>query len=225
MIRTAVATGAVVVGLGLGLGLGLGAVGVAGAGRDAGVPRAAAGASTVEPAADAGVVGGPGEVGDRGAVGGKGTVGDKRAVGDPGAAAARGYAPPLDPPVVVARPFDGPPVPWAAGHRGVDLAAGVGQTVRAPRGGVVTFAGTVVDRGVVTVTHDDGLRSSLEPVRWAVRPGELVARGQPLGTVADAPGHCAPATCLHWGLRRGDAYLDPMRWVLDRGPVVLLPGG
>ena len=46
-----------------------------------------------------------------------------------------------------------------------------------------------------------------------------------LGSVAAGPGHCAPATCLHWGLRRGEAYLDPMQWVLAGGPVVLLPAG
>ena len=133
------------------------------------------------------------------------------------------YAVPLDAPWVVARPFDAPAQVWAAGHRGVDLAAHPGQVVRAPQSGVVTFAGTVVDRGVLTVTHADGLRSSLEPVQGSVRVGQRVLRGQVVGAVAAVPGHCAPATCLHWGLRRGATYLDPMRWVLDRGPIVLLP--
>ena len=112
---------------------------------------------------------------------------------------------------------------WGSGHRGVDLSARPGQPVLAPEAGVVSFAGTVVDRGVVTVTHAGGLRSSLEPVSWSVRRGQPVARGQVVGSVAGNPGHCAPATCLHWGLRRGEAYLDPLRWVVGRGPVVLLP--
>jgi murein DD-endopeptidase MepM/ murein hydrolase activator NlpD len=132
--------------------------------------------------------------------------------------------PPLDAPVVVARPFDGPAERWAPGHRGVDLATQPVRTVRAPGAGVVTFSGTVVDRGVVTITHDDGLRSSLEPVVPGVAAGQRVRSGQAVATVASVPGHCVPATCLHWGLRRGETYLDPMRWVLDRGPVVLLPG-
>lgn len=131
---------------------------------------------------------------------------------------------PLDPPVIVARPFDAPAEPWAPGHRGVDLATGPARPVRAPGAGLVTFSGTVVDRGVVTITHGDGLRSSLEPVVPAVRAGQRVLPGQVVGAVASTPGHCAPSTCLHWGLRRGETYLDPMRWVLDRGPVVLLPG-
>ncbi|WP_298459770.1 M23 family metallopeptidase [uncultured Cellulomonas sp.] len=154
---------------------------------------------------------------------GAGSADDGSLPGAPGAVPARAYAPPLDAPLVVVRDFDGPPQPWAAGHRGVDLAADPGQTVRAPQGGVVTFAGTVVDRGVVTVTHDDGLRSSLEPVRWSVGLGQRVVQGQVVGSVSQAAGHCAPATCLHWGLRRGESYLDPMRWVTGRGPIVLLP--
>ena len=135
------------------------------------------------------------------------------------------YSPPLAAPVTVARPFDGPPQPWAPGHRGVDLAARPGQAVHAPGGGVVTFSGTVVDRGVLTITHDDGLRSSLEPVTTMLAAGQRVLPGQVIASVTSVAGHCAPATCLHWGLRRGETYLDPMRWVLDRGPVVLLPAG
>ena len=203
MVRTAVAGGVLVVALGLG------AAGVAGGvaggvappgGAVPGGRVAVAEASAPPPGSDA-----PGP----------------SAAGAPGATPA--LDPPLDPPLVVARPFDAPPQPWAAGHRGVDLAARPGQVVRAPDAGVVTFAGTVVDRGVVTVTHAGGLRSTMEPVQWSVRAGQRVLRGQTVGTVAAGPGHCVPATCLHWGLRRGDRYLDPMRWVLDRGPVVLLP--
>lgn len=111
---------------------------------------------------------------------------------------------------------------WAAGHRGVDLASSVGAPVLAPASGTVTFAGTIVDRGVITVAHPDGLRSSLEPVTPLVRAGVRVTSGQVIGTVASAAGHCAPAACVHWGVRRGDAYQDPLRLVSGGGPVVLL---
>jgi murein DD-endopeptidase MepM/ murein hydrolase activator NlpD len=143
---------------------------------------------------------------------------------DPTEQARPVLTPPLDAPLTVARPFDAPAQPWAPGHRGVDLLAAPLRTVRAPAAGRVTFSGTVVDRGVLTITHDDGLRSSLEPVVPSVVVGQRVLAGQVVATVASTPGHCAPSTCLHWGLRRGETYLDPMRWLLDRGPVVLLPG-
>jgi len=49
-------------------------------------------------------------------------------------------------------PFDAPVARWGPGHRGVDLAGAVGQVALAPVSGIVTFAGTVVDRGILTIT-------------------------------------------------------------------------
>lgn len=133
------------------------------------------------------------------------------------------WAWPLAPePRVVAR-FLAPPGPYAAGHRGVDLAAAVGQRVLAAGAGVVSFAGPVAGRGVVVVTHPGGLRTTYEPVTGALSVGEPVRRGDVLGTVTAAPGHCLPATCLHWGLRRGVTYLDPLALVGGFPSVRLLP--
>lgn len=133
--------------------------------------------------------------------------------------------------LVVLRPFLPSDQDWLAGHRGVDLGASPGVAVVAPDAGVVTFVGTVVDRGVVVVLHDDGLRTSLEPVAGSVGPGTRVARGEVVGTLESGPdggggaaaGHCVPASCLHWGVRRGEHYLDPLALLAPREPIVLLP--
>ena len=94
----------------------------------------------------------------------------------------------------------------------------------APAAGTVVFAGWVVDRPVLTIDHGDGLRSSFEPVATALSLGATVVRGQPVGTLEPpAAGHCSPADCLHWGVRRGDEYLDPLQFIEDRRPSVLLP--
>ncbi|UJP38675.1 M23 family metallopeptidase [Cellulomonas palmilytica] len=125
----------------------------------------------------------------------------------------------------VVRGFEAPPQPWAAGHRGVDLAADVGGVVVAPQSGVVAFAGRVAGRPVVTVRHDDGHLTSLEPVTTSAAVGTRVTRGSPVGAVDDALGHCAPATCVHWGVRVApERYVDPLTLVSGLGPVVLLPG-
>jgi murein DD-endopeptidase MepM/ murein hydrolase activator NlpD len=98
-----------------------------------------------------------------------------------------------------------------------------GQPVLAARSGTVVFAGPVGGRGVVSVRHDDGLRTTYEPVRAAVPAGAAVGAGDVIGLLE--PGHpgCAGAVCLHWGVRRGHLeYLDPL--VLLRPPEVrLLP--
>jgi len=150
---------------------------------------------------------------------------DVAPVGTPPPRPAQAFELPLAGEPRIVHRFAAPSAPWGPGHRGVDLAADVAEVVRAPMSGTVTFAGTVVDRGVVTVGHDDGLRSSLEPVAWSVRAGDRVERGQPLGVVQAASGHCSPAACVHWGVRRGEAYLDPLTLVPGTrpGPIVLLP--
>jgi murein DD-endopeptidase MepM/ murein hydrolase activator NlpD len=129
---------------------------------------------------------------------------------------------PLAPDPEVVQAFHAPPTPWSAGHRGVDLAADVGQPVLSAGRGRVTFSGIVAGRGVVVVTHTAGLRTSYEPVDARAAVGTLVAAGDPVGVISAVAGHCAPAACLHWGLRRGATYLDPLLLV-GSGPPVLLP--
>lgn len=130
-----------------------------------------------------------------------------------------------DPPVL--RRFDRPTARWAAGHRGVDLAARGGQEVRAPASGRVVFAGVVVDRPVISVLHEGGARSTFEPAVASRAVGEAVAAGEVLGRLAEGAGHCAPGPCLHWGVRLGSGraavYLDPLLLVAPRGPSVLIP--
>jgi len=128
------------------------------------------------------------------------------------------------PPVTgtVVRPADLPRSPWGAGHRGIDLDAGAGAPVVAPAAGTVTFAGRVAGRPVVVLAHAGDLRTSLEPVTATVAVGQEVRAGEPLGHLAPGPGHCAPRTCVHWGVRLGERYVDPAA-LLDRPRVVLMP--
>lgn len=132
------------------------------------------------------------------------------------------WAWPLAPRPEVTRRFDRPDEPWLPGHRGVDLAASAGQPVLAPTDGQVTWTGVIAGRSVVVVSHGGGLRSTFEPVVAAVPVGTAVAGGQDVGAVTATPGHCAPRTCLHWGVLRGETYLDPLSLV-GRAEVVLLP--
>ena len=109
------------------------------------------------------------------------------------------------------------------GHRGVDLQVPAAGTVLAPGAGVVTFAGDVAGRGVVSVLHPDGVRTSYEPLTPAVAAGTAVAAGDVLGRVHGSHGTFAPDTVLHWGARVGDRYVDPLTLLAPLGPVRLLP--
>lgn len=124
------------------------------------------------------------------------------------------WAPPLGPPLRVAEQFRAPPNPYAAGHRGLDVAALTGMPVLAPASGVVTFAGTVVDRPLLSIRVDEHTIMSLEPVTTELLEGARVSRGVEVGTVA-AGGHCA-ARCLHLGVRVEGEYVNPLRFFAGR---------
>jgi hypothetical protein len=128
---------------------------------------------------------------------------------------------PLAGPHEVSRGFAPPASRFGAGHRGVDLPAEPGAVVRAAGAGRISYAGLLAGRGVLVVVHG-GLRTTYEPVSSLHPVGTQVAAGEAIGHLE--PGHlgCAAAACLHWGLKRGEEYLDPTRLV-DRGPVRLLP--
>jgi murein DD-endopeptidase MepM/ murein hydrolase activator NlpD len=170
-----------------------------------------------------------GAVNTAGTGGAVGTLGAVSAVatggrGAPSAAAESGWAWPLTPTPTIARPFNPPLRRWEPGHRGVDLVGSVGDEVRAPASGQVVFASQLAGRGVVVVRHESGLRSTFEPVTASVGLGTAVTKAEVIGHVAEGPSHCAPQTCLHWGVLRGREYLDPLAF-LGRAPTVLLPLG
>jgi len=128
---------------------------------------------------------------------------------------------PLQPRPAVIRGFEQPAKPWLPGHRGLDLAGSPGQTVRSAAAGTITYAGSLAGRGVVVVSHGP-TRTTYEPVIPKVKIGTPVTPGSPLGTLSAAGSHCAPETCLHWGLLRSTTYLNPLS-LLGSTPVRLLP--
>ena len=118
------------------------------------------------------------------------------------------YAWPVAGPVI--REFEAPLGPFGAGHRGIDVSAAAGTSVRAANAGIVAFAGRVAGDLHVSIDHPDGVRTSYAYLGSVlVRAGDAVARGGPLGTVG--PGHeGSGAPHLHFGARFAGEYIDPM---------------
>lgn len=135
-----------------------------------------------------------------------------------------GFVWPLSPRPDVLRRFEQPLSQWSSGHRGVDLSAAIGQPVLSAGEGVVAFSGVIAGRGVITVRHSGGLRTTYEPVDQRLASATLVHRGSAIGVMSSAPGHCRPLTCLHWGAVAGQLYRDPLS-LLSVGRPILLPLG
>lgn len=114
-------------------------------------------------------------------------------------AAERGYLPPVDGPVI--DPFRPPRARYGSGNRGLEYSVPPQAPVRAAAAGRVAFAGQVGGVRYVSVDHPDGLRTTYGGLTTiAVRLNERVAQGQAVG---------GSGTRLHFGVRRGDQYLDP----------------
>lgn len=125
------------------------------------------------------------------------------AAGLPGDCADGALMPPVDGPMV--RPFA--PDGTYRGHWGIDLATPPGSPVRAAAAGAVTFSGSVAGMQSVTVHHGGGLRTSYSYLSdRRVRAGMEVARGSTLGISGLHHGKNA----MHFSLRLGDRYLDPV---------------
>ena len=109
----------------------------------------------------------------------------------------------LLPPVTapVADPFREPACPWCPGNRGLTYDVAAGTAVRAAAAGTVTFSGLVAGTFYVVVEHGDGLRATYGELAGShLAAGDVVATGATIGQSAGG---------LHFGLRRGDRYIDP----------------
>ncbi|WP_425844918.1 murein hydrolase activator EnvC family protein [Agrococcus sp. TSP3-2-1] len=122
-------------------------------------------------------------------------------------------------PATVARAFDMAAGPYGPGHRGIDLEAAPGSAVVAPDDGTVRFAGQVAGRPVVSIEHAGGLVSSFEPVEPSVARGDVVRRGDRIGTLL--AGHVPGSTRLHLGARLAGQYVDPLPLLGVERPVLL----
>ncbi len=113
-----------------------------------------------------------------------------------------------------ARIYNGQP---GAGHSGMDIAAPNGTPVKAPAGGIVTFASPdlYLTGGTVLLDHGHGVSSNfLHLSRIDVKVGDRVEPGQVIGAVG-ATGR-ATGPHLHWGMNWFDTRIDPLL-VLERG--------
>ena len=98
----------------------------------------------------------------------------------------------------------------AGRHQGADFRAATGTPVKAPNAGRVVLAQNLYFAGnTVIIDHGLGVFSLLAHLsRIAVRPGEIVARGDVVGESGATGRVTGPH--LHWAVRLGDISVDPI---------------
>lgn len=116
---------------------------------------------------------------------------------------------------------------YSAGHRGVDYQVELGQGVFAPASGAVHFVGKVVDRPLISLSHEGELLSAFEPVCSSLQIGEQVSKGELIGEVCEAEPsyqpHCEEMFCLHFSIRKNGLYLSPLWFTGELSQSRLLP--
>ncbi len=127
---------------------------------------------------------------------------------------ARAWTWPASGPVLMPFSFD-PNHPYAAGqHRGIDVGGVSGETILAPAGGVISFAGTVPGSGKsITILTSDGWSVTLTQLgSIAVTKGAAVAEGDAVGTIGPSGDAEVSGAYVQLGVRHADqdqGYVDP----------------
>lgn len=137
---------------------------------------------------------------------------------------ARAWTWPVNGPVVRGFSFDRVH-PYAAGeHRGIDIAAGVGEQVLSPAAGVVSFAGTVPSGGkTISIRTASGTTVTLLHLRSiGVRRGALVNEAAVVGSAGPSDESELTEPHVYLGIRTSadpQGYLDPLDFLPARPTV------
>ncbi len=112
------------------------------------------------------------------------------------------------------RIYNGTPKSW---HSGLDVAAAQGTPIKAPAGGIITFAKTnlYLTGGTVLIDHGMGISSNfLHLSRLNVKVGDRVEQGQIIGLVGMTGRATGPH--MHWGMNWLKVRIDPQLLVLNK---------
>lgn len=100
-------------------------------------------------------------------------------------------------------------------HRGLDVSARRGTTIKAPADGIVVFAGRNGGLGkTVRLSHDFGFSTVYGHLdKMSVEPGDVVHRGQEIGTLGNTGRSTGPH--LHYEVHEDGVAKNPLYYILD----------
>jgi murein DD-endopeptidase MepM/ murein hydrolase activator NlpD len=102
---------------------------------------------------------------------------------------------------------------WGTQHKGVDIAASYGSTVRAASAGVVVVSDWSGGYGkLVEINHGNGLTTRYgHNSALLVKVGQRVEAGQPIAKIGST-GYSTGPHC-HFEIRKGEEAIDPLKFM------------
>ncbi len=118
------------------------------------------------------------------------------------------------------RIYNGTPKSW---HSGLDVAAAQGTPIKAPAGGIISFAkpDLYLTGGTVLIDHGMGISSNfLHLSRLDVKVGDRVDQGQIIGLVGMTGRATGPH--MHWGMNWLKVRIDPQLLMLNKAEQLII---
>ena len=102
---------------------------------------------------------------------------------------------------------------WGKTHKGIDIAADMGDNIVAADEGTVIFSGTQESYGkVIIIDHQNGYTTRYAHCsKLYAKKGECVGRGDLIAAVGNTGNSTGPH--LHFEIRRDNTALDPLGFV------------
>ena len=116
-------------------------------------------------------------------------------------------------------------------HYGIDVCAEKGTELYAPAEGTISFVGRVpgsagLNVTALTITTEAGHQISINPfATTTVKKGDVVEKGQVLGTVSDVGDPSSAESHFHLSLREKGVYKDPTHLLMETISTVGENGG
>ncbi len=102
---------------------------------------------------------------------------------------------------------------YSAHHKGIDIAASVGASIRASNSGKVVFVGKSPAQGRnILIDHGLGVYSCFFHLsEYYVKKGDMVKKGDIVGAMGNTG--LSTGSHLHWGMSVNGRWVNPMNWV------------
>lgn len=127
---------------------------------------------------------------------------------------------PCKPKCEIVKDFDSNlPSKYSAGNRGIDLKVQEGDFIYAPYDGKVFFVGKVNSKNIVSIKHENNIRTTYVGLKTNLSENDLVKKNETIGIVSFEN---MDPKFLHFGvILNKDTYLDPKIFLYEK--IHLLP--